>query len=152
MSITVKSSTFASGQPIPAKYTADGQDISPPLSWSDVPAGTEQFALIVDDPDAPRGTWIHWVVYGIPGDATSLPEGAGAKGKPAAGLLEGRNSWGKPGWGGPSPPSGTHRHYFRVYALGAEVKLKEGLTEAELTKAIEGHVLGMGELMGTYRR
>jgi len=92
------------------------------------------------------------VVYGIPGDATSLPEAAGAKGKPAAGLLEGRNSWGKPGWGGPSPPSGTHRYYFRVYALDAEVELKEGLAEAELAKAIEGHVLGMGELMGTYRR
>ncbi len=152
MSITVKSSAFASGQPIPAKYTADGRDISPPLSWSGAPAGTEQFALIVDDPDAPKGTWIHWVVYGIPGDATSLPEGAGAKGKPAAGLLEGRNSWGKPGWGGPSPPSGTHRYYFRVYALDAEVELKEGLTEAELTKAIEGHLLGTGELMGTYRR
>ena len=153
MSFTVTSSAFADGQPIPKKYTDDGEDVSPPLSWSGAPEATKQFAVIVDDPDAPGDQpWVHWVLYGIPGRTRSLPEATGAKGKPASGFVEGRNSWGRTGWGGPAPPSGTHRYYFKLHALDAELKLQPGLTKDALLKAIQGHVLGTGQLLGTYRR
>lgn len=147
------SSAFAGGQPIPREYTADGKDISPPLSWSDVPPGTAEFVLIVDDPDAPAGTWDHWLLYGIPGEATSLPEGTGRKGARAEGFLEGKNSWADADWGGPSPPRGPAHHYhFKLYALGRKLNLEPGLTKAELLQAIKGHELGQAELVGTYGR
>ena len=153
MNFTLTSSAFADGQPIPKKYTDDGTDVSPPLSWSNVPEGARQFALIVDDPDAPtREPWVHWVLYGISGDATSLSEGTGGKGKQASGLLEGENSWRKTGWGGPAPPSGVHHYHFKLYALDAELKLQRGLTKDALLKAIKPHLLGEAELVGTYKR
>ncbi len=153
MSLT--STAFADGEPIPRKYTADGEDVSPPLSWTDVPEAARQFALIVDDPDAPRAEpWVHWILYGIAGEVRSLPEGTGRKDRQAQNLLEGENSWGKMGWGGPSPPRGhgTHRYFFKLYALDARLELKAGLTKQQLLQVIEGHVLDKCELVGTYQR
>ena len=149
------SSAFAQGQPIPRKYTADGDDVSPPLSWSELPPAAVQLALVVDDPDAPTAEpWVHWVLYAIPGHQRSLPEGTGRKGKRAEGLLEGKNSWDQMGWGGPSPPQGhgVHHYHFKLYALDETLELKSGLRKAELLGAMEGHTVGTGELVGTYER
>jgi len=154
-SITLRSSAFEDGQPIPKVHTGEGADISPALSWSAPPPGTKQWALIVDDPDAPRALpWVHWVVYGIPADSASLPAGTGAKGKTASGVLEGKNSSGRSGWAGPMPPRGhgVHHYHFKLYALDAELSLRPGLTKRQLLDAIAGHVLAEGELVGTYER
>lgn len=150
--ITVTSTAFSEGGMIPSKYTCDGSDLSPPLSWSGTPAGTKSIALICDDPDAPVGTWVHWVVFNIPSDARGLPEGTtAAKGLPA-GAKQGMNDFRKKDYGGPCPPGGTHRYYFKVYALDTMLQLKEGSTKAELLKAMEGHILAQGQLMGRYQR
>lgn len=141
------SQAFDHGAAIPRRYTCQGDDVSPPLAVSGVPPGTRSLALMMDDPDAPRGTWDHWVLYDIPADVTSVPEG----GAPA-GATAGRNSWGRTGWGGPCPPSGRHRYFFRLYALDAEPGLGPGATKQELERAIEGHVLDRAELMGTYQK
>jgi len=155
--IELTSTAFAEGQPIPRKYTGEGADVSPPLSWSALPQGTKELALICDDPDAPGGTWVHWVVYKIPATATGLPEDvAGSKGRQPepTGVVEGRNSFGNTGYGGPMPPpgDGKHRYFFRLYALGSEPALEPGLDKPALLEAIEGHILAAGELMGTYER
>ena len=153
MKLSIESAAFAEGQPIPRKHTGDGEDVSPALSWSGVPAGAKELALICDDPDAPRGTWVHWVLAKIPADATGLPEGASSMktGASPAGMLDGVNSWGKEGYGGPMPPSGTHRYVFKLYALDAELELAGKVDKAALLKAMEGHVLAAGELIGTFK-
>jgi hypothetical protein len=148
--LVVKSSAFEHEQRIPAKYTCDGQDISPPLEWSAGPEGTKGYALIADDPDAPGGTWTHWVAWNIRG--TGVGEGAAPDGKLKDGTCQGKNSWGRTGYGGPCPPSGTHRYYFRVFALDRALELPERTDAKALTKAIEGRVLARGQLMGRYSR
>jgi Raf kinase inhibitor-like YbhB/YbcL family protein len=140
---------------IPRKSTGDGQDVSPELRWSDVPPGTKSFALICDDPDAPRKEpWVHWVVFNIPvGDQSALPEALPAQSTFPTGLKQGKSDFGKVGYGGPAPPPGKpHRYYFKLYALDTTLNLGEGVTKAELQSAMKGHVLGQGELMGTYSR
>ncbi len=149
----IRSPSFENNGSIPAKYTCEGEDVSPPLAWSDSPKGTRSFALVVDDPDAPdpaapQRTWVHWVVFDIPGDVSELAEGAGAK-LPAG--KTGRNDWNKTAWGGPCPPKGRHRYFHKIYALDALLGLADP-TKAELEKAMEGHVLAKGELIGTYEK
>ena len=151
---TLTSPGFRNNQPTPVKYTADGQDISPPLHWEGVPAGTKNFALICDDPDAPGGTWIHWVLYGIPATSTQLPEGV-AKSDSVGTLKQGMNDFGKAGYGGPCPPKGghgVHHYHFRLYALDAELKLAPRVTRQQLDAAMKGHTLAQTELVGTYQR
>lgn len=158
MSIQLTSTAFNNGERIPARHTADGEDLSPPLAWSRAPEGTRQWALICDDPDAPtREPWVHWVIYAIPADTRQLPEGVPNREEldSPPGARQGRNSWSSGttiGYRGPDPPSGhgVHHYHFRLYALDAELDLPPGLTKNELLKAIQGHVLAAGELVGTY--
>ncbi|MEM4724204.1 MAG: YbhB/YbcL family Raf kinase inhibitor-like protein [Candidatus Hadarchaeum sp.] len=152
MAFTVKSSAFGHGEFIPRKYTCDGSDISPPLEWGNAPDGTRSFALIVDDPDAPGGTWVHWVLYNIPSNARSLAENTPPDPRVADGSMNGRNSWGKLGYGGPCPPRGTHRYFFKLYALDTVLNLGSGEGKEQLLEAMKGHILGQAELMGKYRR
>ena len=140
----VNSSAFVEGQPIPAKYSCDGENVNPPLSWV-VPDGTVSFAMIVDDPDAPVGTFVHWVAYKIPGDVSAVGENE-------APGIEGKNDFGKIGYGGPCPPGGTHRYHFKIYALDTDLDLSEGATKKDLLDAMEGHIIDEGSLMGTYAR
>ncbi len=148
----LKSQAFAAGEMIPAKYTCDGQDISPPLGWSDPPAGTIEFALISDDPDAPVGTWVHWVMWNIPVSASVLDEDLPKTASLLNGTKQGTTDFRRIGYGGPCPPSGTHRYYFKLYALDTALNLPASTTKKDLEKAIQGHILGQAELMGTYRR
>ncbi len=155
----VTSEAFAEGATIPAKHTADGEDLSPPISWSDPPEGTKEFALICDDPDAPTAEpWVHWVIYKIPGEATGLPENILPEERPLqpAGVVQGRNSWDEGeniGYRGPAPPKGRpHRYFFRVYALDTELPGKAGMTKKGLLDEMKGHVLAEGQLMGKYER
>ena len=149
MAILLTSPAFTSGAPIPRKYTCDGNDVSPPLQWSGVPEGTRTLVLIVDDPDAPRGTWSHWVVFGIPPSTTSLPEG----GPLPAGATAGRNDFRKNAFGGPCPPpGGPHRYFFRLYALDRDVALEPDGSRQDVLDRIRDRVLAQGELMGTYSR
>lgn len=153
MALKVESPAFSPGGDIPRPYTCDGPDLSPPLRWSDPPAGTQSLALICDDPDAPAGTWVHWVLYRIPATVRELPEGVPKRDTLADGSRQGRNDFGRVGYGGPCPPRGPkHRYFFKVYALDVVVDLPPGATKAELLKAMEGHVLAQGELMGRYGR
>ena len=152
MEIKVKSEAFEEGGMIPKKYTCDGEDASPPLSWTGVPEGTEALALICDDPDAPVGTWVHWVIFNIPPDTTGLSENIPPERVLESGARQGRNDFGNIGYGGPCPPRGTHRYYFKLYALDKKVDLEPGVTKDELLKAMEGHVLAEGKLMGRYKR
>jgi Raf kinase inhibitor-like YbhB/YbcL family protein len=146
-SLRLTSAAFGEGAMIPAKHTADGEGVSPPLSWTDGPAGTKAYALVVNDPDAPGGTWTHWTMWNLAG--TSLPENVKPDAAPS-GAVQGRNSWGRAGWGGPSPPSGTHRYVFRVYALDAPLALAPSSGESDLVAAMRGHALAVGELVGRY--
>jgi Raf kinase inhibitor-like YbhB/YbcL family protein len=159
MTITITSRAFEAGQPIPKKFTGDGEDVSPQLSWTGVPQGTKQLALICDDPDAPRADpWVHWVIYHLPADLTSLPEGVAPSRRldQPAGALQGVNSWSSGrtiGYRGPAPPPGKpHRYFFKLYALEAELKLEPGLEVETLLRAIQGHTLAEGQLVGTYQR
>ena len=157
MKLTVTSTAFAPGQSIPRKYTADGKDISPPLAWSNLPPGTKELALIVDDPDAPRAqAWVHWVIYKIPPDVAGLAEGipATAKLSTPPGALQGKNDFRATGYGGPAPPPGhgVHRYYFKLYALDAPLDLQAGADKGALLAAMEGRVLAEGQLIGTYQR
>ena len=149
MSLNLKSDAFVSGQSIPAKYTCVGKNVSPALTWSDPPAGTRSFALIVDDPDAPMGTWVHWVLFNIPADQHDLAEDLPVTGNA---IYFGKNSSGNTRYDGPCPPSGTHRYYFKLYALDTLVDLRPGATKDELLKAMQGHTLAQGELMGTFSK
>lgn len=148
----IKSSAFKEGGLIPGKYTCDGIDVSPPLEWSSVPDGTETFALICDDPDAPVGTWVHWVLFNIPGDIRGLPENMPASDVLENGAMQGRNDFGRTSYGGPCPPRGTHRYYFKIYALDRELDTGPGVSKKELLKAMDGHILAEGQLMGKYKR
>ncbi len=150
--LTLSSTAFETGQSIPRHYTCDGENVSIPLAWGDPPAGTQSFALIVDDPDAPMGTWVHWVLYNMSPDLRELPEGVTAKAGFPAGALAGKTSSRTLEYGGPCPPNGTHRYYFKLYALDTKLNLAAGVTADELRKAMEGHILAQAELMGTYHR
>jgi Raf kinase inhibitor-like YbhB/YbcL family protein len=154
MSLEVTSDVFVNGQAIPAKYACTGRNISPPLAWNDPPPGTQSFALIMDDPDAPMGTWVHWVLYNIPADARGLPEDLPVTGKniDLNAIFVGKNSSGKVGYDGPCPPSGTHRYYFRLYALDTLISLLPGATKEQVLKEMDGHILAQGELMGTFSK
>lgn len=154
MNIEVKSTAFQNEAMIPKLYTCDGKDISPPLSWGVVPAEVRSIVLIMDDPDAPRGTWVHWVLFDIPADTKGLAENVPRTPSLPNGARHGSNSWGskKIGYGGPCPPSGTHRYYFKIYALDTKLDLKPGTTADQVQKAMEGHVIAEGQLMGRYKR
>ena len=153
MSIEVTSTSFQQGMSIPKQYTGDGVDQSPPLFWSELPSGTKSIALIYDDPDAPRGTWVHWVLYNLPASARSLPEGVPKQNELADGTRQGRNDFARVGYGGPCPPRGpAHRYLFKLYALDARLDLKPGASKADLEKAMATHILAQGQLMGRYKR
>lgn len=152
VTLSVRSSAFSAGDLIPTEHTCDGEDVSPPLTWSGAPAETRSFAIVVDDPDAPSKTWVHWLVYGLPSTVTRLDEGASSEGLPGS-AREGRNDFDDVSWGGPCPPVGpAHRYYFRVFALDETLSLEAGARRAELESAMEGHVIGRGEAMGHYQR
>ncbi len=148
----ISSSAFKEGQKIPLKYTCDGQDVSPPLEWGHAPGGTKSFALICEDPDAPGGTWVHWVIYGIPADRKALDESVRPERELDRGIRQGKNSWPRIGYGGPCPPGGTHRYYFKLYALDTVLTLSPGATKEQLLAAMKGHILEEAHLMGTYQR
>jgi len=148
----ITSSAFNEGQMIPLKFTCDGQDISPPLEWDNAPGAAKSFALICDDPDAPMGTWVHWVVYDIPPDMKNLAEDIRPERELGRGIRQGKNSWPNIGYGGPCPPGGTHRYYFKLYALDTMLNLKPGATKEQLLQAMKGHVLEEAQLMGKYQR
>jgi len=152
MKITVTSAVFQEGGMIPEKYTCDGADISPPLAWSAAPAGTKSIALICDDPDAPMGTWVHWVVCDIPSSVNGLPEHVPPLERLENGARQGANDFGKVGYGGPCPPGGTHRYFFKLYALDVKLALSGRVTKERLRGAMGGHILAEGQLMGKYKR
>src|SRR5712692_1015859 len=150
--IKLTSVAFKDGGPIPRAYTCDGVNISPPLEWSGAPKTAKTIAIVCDDPDAPAGTWVHWVLYNLPADRLGMVENVPTTDNVPGGGLQGTNDFQKIGYGGPCPPSGTHRYFFKLYALDSELPLKPGATKADLEKAMEGHVVTQGQLMGTYRR
>ena len=153
MAFLVQSTAFKPGAGIPRDHTCDGKDLSPPLSWENPPAGTLAFALICDDPDAPAGDWIHWVVYNIPGTAKGLAQGVQAFKTLSDGSSQGKNDFGKIGYGGPCPPKGKpHRYFFKLYALTKTLPLAPGATKKELLRAMENLILAKAELVGTYSR
>ncbi len=153
LNISIFSTAFAEGQPIPDQYTCAGPDVSPPLTWSNAPVGTKSFALITDDPDAPLGTWVHWVLYNLPSATTSLTENVPPSPELPGGAKQGVNDFLQTGYGGPCPPHGNaHRYFFKIYALDTMLDLNSGATKKELLKAMNGHVLAEGRLMGTYQR
>ena len=153
MSIQITSAAFADGQPVPAKYTCDGQEMSPPLKWSGAPANTKSFALISDDPDAPGGTWVHWVLYDLPATTTELAENTPKSQQLPGGAKQGLNSWPHLGYDGPCPPRGKpHRYFFKLYALDTMLDLKPGATKKDVEAAMKGRILAEGQLMGTYQR
>ena len=152
MALKITSLAFDEGDMIPKQYTCDGADISPPLSWSGMPEGTKSLALIADDPDAPSKTWVHWVLFNLPPDTAGLPEKVPSDDTLSNGARHGKTDFGRLGYGGPCPPGGTHRYFFKLYALDAILDLEVGVTKAELLKAMEGNVLAEGQLMGKYKR
>jgi Raf kinase inhibitor-like YbhB/YbcL family protein len=153
MAFELTSSAFKANEAIPTEYTCDGSDRSVPLRWKDAPERTKSFALIADDPDAPRGTWVHWVIYDIPADARELSTGIGQQESLQNGTKQGKNDFGKIGYGGPCPPAGPAHHYhFKVYALDQMTGLKSKVTKQQLLDAMKGHVLADAQLIGTYKR
>jgi Raf kinase inhibitor-like YbhB/YbcL family protein len=152
MEIQVTSAAFKEGESIPEVYTCDGQNIPPPLAWSGIPKEAKALALICDDPDAPIGVYVHWVLYNLPATVKELPAGVPKEAKPSPGGVQGANGSRQTGYTGPCPPSGTHRYYFKLYALGSELALKPGASAQDLQKAMEGHILAQGQLMGRYKR
>jgi len=156
MALAITSSSFRPQGSIPARFTCDGDDVSPALEWSDVPDGARSLVLIVDDPDAPdpaapKRTWVHWVLYDIPPAASSLAEGVDAASLPA-GTREGLNDWGRTGYGGPCPPVGRHRYFFRLYALDVSLGTLDDASRGAVDRAMQGHVIATAELLGTYAR
>ena len=158
MNLQITSTAFTEGQPIPQKYTCQGNDVSPPLKWTNVPANTKSYVLIADDPDAPdprapRMTWVHWVLYDLPATATELAEDIAKAQTLSNGAKQGLTDFKRVGYGGPCPPpGGAHRYFFKLYALDTLLNLKAGATKNDLLKAMEGHVLSQSQLMGTYQR
>lgn len=151
-SIPLTSQAFVSGQPIPQQHSCDGADVSPPLQWGDSLPDVKSFALVVDDADAPGGSYVHWVVYNLPAIARSLPEGVRPDIEIEGGGVQGSNSSNVMGYSGPCPPAGNHRYYFKLYALSSTVDLPIGATKSQLEEAMTGHILAYGELMGTFKR
>ena len=147
----IRSSAFFIGNPIPFKYTCDGDNISPSLQWEDPPEGTQSFALILEDPDAPDKTFTHWILYNLPAECRELPENATESNLPK-GAVQGKNDFNQLGFGGPCPPNGTHRYFFKLFALDQLLDLKSGASKAEFMQAIEGHILDAAEVMGRYTR
>jgi Raf kinase inhibitor-like YbhB/YbcL family protein len=153
MAFAISSPSFQTGTSIPKKFTCDGADVSPELHWSLPPAGTQSFALIADDPDAPVGTWTHWVVFDMPAETSSLPENVSKVDEVLTGGRQGRNDFRKIGYGGPCPPPGKpHRYFFKLYALDKKLNLKPGASKQEVEQAMQGHTLGKAELVGEYQR
>lgn len=153
MSLEIRSSAFETGEEMPDRYTCEGPDVSPPLSWSNPPRGTASFVLICEDPDAPGGTFTHWLLYGIPRTKTALPEGVEDDATLAWGAAQGRNDFGNIGYGGPCPPMGTtHRYHFRLYALDEELELPPGANRHQVLEVAEEHALERAGLMGRYGR
>ena len=153
MSFTLETTAFEPGGSIPKKYTCDGADVSPALRWSDPPAGTESLALIADDPDAPVGTWVHWVLFNLPSATRELPEGVPRVKELGGGGLQGTNDFRKVGYGGPCPPPGNpHRYYFKLYALKSKLNLAAGATKKDVEQAMKGLALAEADLMGRYGR
>lgn len=153
MALNIKSSAFNEGDLMDAKYTCKGTDISPSLSWGDVPEGTKSFALICDDPDAPFMTWVHWVIYDIPANVTELSESLPKENALSNGAKQGRNDFRKIGYGGPCPPpGGPHRYFFKLYALDTMLNLEPGLTKKALLKKMEGHILEEAQIIGKFKR
>ncbi|PSP18399.1 MAG: YbhB/YbcL family Raf kinase inhibitor-like protein [Cyanobacteria bacterium QS_8_64_29] len=148
----LESSAFGPEGTIPIKYSCDGEDISLPLSWQGVPEGTQSLALICDDPDAPGMTFVHWLIYNLPAEVQQLPENVPNRERLESGALQGENNFGKVGYGGPCPPGGTHRYFFRLYALDGMLDLGAGISRDRLERAMEGHILAQAELMGRYSR
>jgi Raf kinase inhibitor-like YbhB/YbcL family protein len=142
----ITSSAFRNGEVIPVKYTCDGEDVSPPLEFDDIPEKARSLALIMDDPDAPMGTWDHWLVWNIPPGTSDVPEGDSPQG------VVGKNSWGKAAWGGPCPPDRQHRYFFKLYALDRHLTVPPASRKADLEKAMQGHILAQAQLMGVYDR
>ena len=152
MDIQLTSPAFKEGEMIPAQYTADGFNVSPPLAWDNIPDETRTLAIICDDPDAPGGTWVHWVIYNIPVKPRGLHEKIPQQKQMLNGTRQGTNDSGNIGYDGPAPPSGTHRYFFRIYALDKALNLEAGCTKQQLLQAMEGHTAAKGQLMGKYTR
>ena len=152
MGFTLSSTAFASGQAMPSVYSCRGRNVSPPLAWTDPPDGTQSFALIVDDPDAPAGTWVHWLLFNVPASTRGLSEGVRADAKLFDGSLQGTNSSRRLGYEGPCPPSGTHRYFFKLYALDTMLGLQSGANKTQLLAAMESHIKAQAELMGTFSK
>ena len=151
--LMLSSVAFAENATIPARHTCEGENLSPALAWTGVPVGTRSFALICDDPDAPRGTWVHWVLWNLPADAIELGEGVPGKPELPSGARQGNNDSGNIGYAGPCPPpGGPHRYYFRLHALDSVLNLPPGVKRSELEAAMEGHILARAVIMGTYER
>jgi Raf kinase inhibitor-like YbhB/YbcL family protein len=151
--LVLSTPAFRDGEPVPPKHTCEGEDLSPSLTWTGVPVDTRGFALICDDPDAPRGTWVHWLIWDLPSDAVELGEGVPPNPELPSGARQGLNDSGEIGYGGPCPPPGKpHRYFFRLFALDSKLNLPPGAGRSELEQAMEGHVLGEGTVMGTYER
>ncbi|MCO6439583.1 MAG: YbhB/YbcL family Raf kinase inhibitor-like protein [Nitrococcus mobilis] len=149
--LSLSSEAFTHGETIPTRYTCDGRDISPPLTWDGIPSGTRSLALIASDPDAPRGTWYHWVLYAIPPEPSGLPENVDPRERAAA-IHDGMNSWKRGGYSGPCPPTGRHRYFFHLYALDRVPEVPQQPSAAELHRAMQGHVISEATLMGLYAR
>lgn len=153
MSLSVQSPAFKEGDKIPVTYTCDGADMSPPISWDHAPSGVKTYALIVDDPDAPRGVFTHWVIFNIPGASMGLPENVPKDARLDDGAIQGKNDFGRTGYGGPCPPAGKlHRYQFHVYALDSSLNVGSGASKQDVLHAMQGHVLANGRLMGVYKR
>jgi Raf kinase inhibitor-like YbhB/YbcL family protein len=152
MSIAIESPAFAQNQAIPSKYTCNGPDVSPPLAWKNIPDKTQSIVLICDDPDAPGGTWVHWVCYDIPASVTTLPEGILKIDSLPGGGKQGITDFGGIGYGGPCPPSGTHRYFFKVYALDRMLGVPAGKSKKDIERAMKGHVVAQGQLIGMYSK
>jgi Raf kinase inhibitor-like YbhB/YbcL family protein len=151
--IQLTSPAFGHGSRIPDAYTCEGEDVSPPLRWSGCPVEARSLALVCDDPDAPRGTWVHWVLFNLPREAVELAQGVPAVQELPSGARQGRNDSGRIGYMGPCPPPGKpHRYFFRIYAVDITLSLAAGVTKAELERALDQHILGQGTLMGVYQR
>jgi Raf kinase inhibitor-like YbhB/YbcL family protein len=152
MDIQITSPVFEDGGAIPKKYTCDDLDVSPPIEWTNVPEGTKTFAIVCDDPDAPMKTWVHWIIFNIAGDVSCLPESVPPEKELENGARQGMNDFHKVGYGGPCPPSGMHRYFFKIYALDTKLDKPAGISKSHLMIAMEGHVLSESHLMGTYTR
>jgi Raf kinase inhibitor-like YbhB/YbcL family protein len=153
MALQLQTAAFKPGGNIPARYTCDGPDVSPALAWNGAPAGTLTFAVVMEDPDAPGGTWVHWLMYEVPASVAELPEAVPAQIELPSGARQGRNDFRRVGYGGPCPPRGpAHRYFFRLYALDAKLNVRAGAAKADLDRAMRGHVVAEAELMGRYAR